>query len=76
MQRHRNETAYMPANDDRPQLKGAGIVKVMIMTLAFLLIEARFGMPMSLLTFGCALALAAGLHFLWQAVAHRWASRR
>jgi hypothetical protein len=70
-----NETARMPANDDHPQLTGAGGVKVVIMALLLLLIGGKFGVAVSLINFACAIVLAAILYFLWRGLLRYLSSR-
>jgi len=71
-----NEPVYMPANDDRPQVNGAGIVKVVILALLFLLIGRKFGVPVSLINFSCSLVAAAVAWFLWRGLTRLLSSRR
>jgi len=56
----------VPANGERPQVNGAGIVKVMILALLFLLVGRKFGLAVSLIHFAGAIVLAALLYFLWR----------
>ena len=71
----RNEPVYMPANDDRPQVSGTRIVKVMILALLFLLIGGKFGVRVSLINFSCCLILASLIYFLWRGLSRHLSGR-
>jgi hypothetical protein len=71
-----NETAQMPANDDHPQLTGAGPVKVVIVALLLLLIGGKFGVTVSVLHFAGAIVLAAILYFLWRGLLQHLSNRK
>ena len=64
----KNETAYMPANNNDPRVGGAGIVKVVILALLLLLLGGKFGVAVSLVDFTGAIVLAALLYLLWRGV--------
>jgi hypothetical protein len=66
----------MPANDDRPQVDGTGIVKVTILALFFLLVGGKFGVSVSLSNFFCCLIVAAVVYFLWRGLSQYLSSRR
>lgn len=66
----------MPANDDHPQLTGAGTVKVVILALVLLLIGGKFGVAVSLINFAWAIVLAAIFYFLWRGLVLHLSNRK
>jgi hypothetical protein len=72
----KNESVFMPANDDHPRLTGAGTVKVVIVALLLLLIGGKFGVSVSLIHFACAIVLAAILYFLWRGLLLHLSNRK
>jgi hypothetical protein len=72
----KNEPVFMPANDDHPQLTGAGTVKVVILALVLLLIGGKFGVAVSLINFAWAIVLAAIFYFLWRGLVLHLSNRK
>jgi hypothetical protein len=72
----KSKAAHMPGDNDHPQITGAGIVKVMIMALIFLLAEEKIGLKMSLVHLAYAVALAVILYVLWSGLKQRSSRRR
>ena len=62
---HKGQGIFMSSDNSDPYVAGQGIVKIIVIALLLLLVGDRFGIPISWLSFACAMISAIALYWIF-----------